>query len=468
MKLDLSGIRFLFISPDVAFLREQKNELTCHYKAEVLLGKNFSDANSILEAENPHVTICYFTSAQESWSFARLFQKTNPAGLLYFYGKENFKKQDLADSQWEPHKEQIKFLPEPVEWDKVFTEIHEKLSSRFTSLKNLSPAINQLQYYLLFRSEKMQRGLEFLPQMALTDYSLLITGESGTGKEMVARAVHSLSKRKEKPFVAVNCGAIPENLAESELFGYEKGAFTGANSTKKGKFELANRGTLLLDEIGDMPLHLQTKLLRILEDGQVFRVGSEKGFGVDVRVLAATNVHLQQKIEEKLFRSDLFYRLNILQIRIPPLRERKDDIGLLAWHFLQRVLSEIGFQAPYPYLTDDAIIELQAYPWYGNVRELRNFITQLAVLLPPRTRKIDGEKMKTTLSEFSSYFQNLSDNFTKAPPQDFFQIPLNKKLEEVKNLYIEKVLKLCNNNKTKAAKSLGISLRSLRQKQNEN
>ena len=465
MKTKLLGIRFLIISLDVSFLRSIKIQLQDR-GAEVFLSKNFLTAQSLLEEKNPQIAICYFTNKEEAVEFITIFQKLIPTGLLYFFGKDFIGEKLISKKDLNLFQEQVRFLLPPINWQKIFEQIQNELASRSTDLANLSPEIGKLQYYLLFRSKKMQQGLEFLPKMADTNYSVLITGESGTGKEMVARAIHSLSKRKNKPFIAINCGAIPENLVESELFGYEKGSFTGATATKKGKFELANHGTLLLDEIGDMPLHLQTKLLRILEDGQVFRVGSEKGFSVNIRVLAATNVQLHKKIKEKLFREDLFYRLNILRIQIPPLRERKEDISLLAWHFLQRVLSEINFPAPYPYLTDEAVIELQKYSWYGNVRELKNFMTQLAILLPQKTRKIDKQYIKNVLQNFSIDYSINKKNLSLEKEQDIFQISLDKTLNEAKNLYIEKVLQICNNNKTKASKSLGISLRSLRQKKN--
>ena len=288
-------------------------------------------------------------------------------------------------------------------------------------------------------------------------YSVLITGESGTGKEMVARAIHALSPRKEGPFVAVNCAAIPETLIEGELFGYEKGSFTGATGTKKGKFELANKGTLLLDEIGDMALQLQTRFLRVLEEGKVSRIGSERDIALDVRVIAATNNDLKQKIKEGLFREDLYYRLNILNIDLPSLRERKEDISLLAWHFLQRVLIEMNYKPPYPYLSQETIQLLEQHNWSGNVRELKNLMTQIAVLLPSGIRKIEPTRItKSLLQNISNQVQN----------EDLFQVTLGMSLEEVKDSYIQKILDSKKGNKTKAAKTLGISLRSLRQRTN--
>ena len=333
----------------------------------------------------------------------------------------------------------------------------KRLSSRFTQLVNIEPELQKLQYFLLFRSNKMKEGLKTLPRIAKTNYSVLIMGESGTGKEMVARAIHALSDRKEGAFVSVNCAAIPETLIESELFGYEKGSFTGATGVKKGKFELANKGTLLLDEIGDMPLQLQTRLLRVLEAGKVSRIGGERDITLDVRVIAATHNNLKQKIIDGLFREDLYYRLNILNIHLPPLRERKEDISLLAWNFLQRVLSEVNYKPPYPYLSQQSIQLLESHNWSGNVRELKNLMTQIAVLLPSGIRKIEAKMIKKAL------FQHVTRH---SQNEEMFQAALTMSLEEVKNGYIQKILDSKKGNKTKAAKSLGISLRSLRQKTN--
>ena len=461
MVISFSGIRFLLVSTDVNFLRNIKNKLKNTYSAEVFFCSNVKDAKLILEVETVHIAIFCLEDKDLVLEFTLFFQEiTSQQGLLYFLQKKNhFIDKNFLKNIPQFSLENINFLQEPVDWEEILAKLHLKIIERNTSLQTLNTETKQIQYYLLFQSQKMKENLEFLPRIANTDYSVLITGESGTGKEMVARAIHSISNRRNKSFVAVNCGAIPENLVESELFGHERGSFTGASATKKGKFEIAHKGTLLLDEIGDMPLHLQVKLLRILEEGQVYRVGSEKSISVDVRVLASTNVSLQQKIQEKLFREDLFYRLNILQIKIPPLRERKEDIGLLAWHFLQKVLSELDYPAPYPYLSDEAVAEIQQKTWKGNVRELKNFMTSLAVLLPPSVRRIESDYLKKALQKFS----NVSE-YQVHLPENSFITSLDKTLEEIKDLYIEEIIALCKNNKTKAAKSLGISVRSLRQK----
>ena len=455
MKKILSGIHFLVISTETSLLRQIKNKLKEKEKAEVFLATSLLQAKQILEKESLHVVFFDYdlVNGKDALDFLNLFQELSTDGLCYFYTKKaNYKgafeviKAGATD-----------FLTQPIDWDNLFQTISQKLSSRFTQLVSLEPELQDLQYFLLFRSRKMKEGLKTLPRISETNYSVLITGESGTGKEMVARAIHALSPRKTGSFVAVNCAAIPETLIESELFGYEKGSFTGATGTKKGKFELANKGTLLLDEIGDMPLQLQTRFLRVLEGGKVSRIGGEKDISLDVRVIAATHTDLKQKIAEGLFREDLYYRLNILNIALPSLRERKEDISLLAWHFLQRVLIEVNYKPPYPYLSQETIQLLEQHNWSGNVRELKNLMTKIAVLLPSGIRKIEPARIKKSLFQYiSKQVQN----------ENLFQVPLGMSLEEVKDAYIQKILDSKKGNKTKTAKILGISLRSLRQRTN--
>ncbi len=227
-------------------------------------------------------------------------------------------------------------------------------------------------------SKGIQDIFRFIERIALSDISVLICGESGTGKELVAHAIHRQSQRKNNPFVVVNCGAIPENLLESELFGHEKGAFTGAYTQKKGKFELAHTGTLFLDEIGELVANLQVKLLRFLQDRKIERVGSNQSIEVDVRIVAATNRDLKQDIENRLFREDLYYRLKVVPLEIPPLRERKDDIIPLAQYFLKKYCREN--HKPLISLSSGAEAALLQHPWPGNVRELENLINRAVVL----------------------------------------------------------------------------------------
>ncbi|MEW6659599.1 MAG: sigma-54 dependent transcriptional regulator [Thermodesulfobacteriota bacterium] len=229
-------------------------------------------------------------------------------------------------------------------------------------------------------SEAVRRLREQLRIVAPTNASVLITGENGTGKELVARALHAFSLRAHKPFVEVNCAAIPEDLIESELFGHEKGAFTGATSRRQGKFDQAHEGTLFLDEIGDMSLKTQAKILRILEEQRFERVGGSRPLQVDVRVVAATNKNLAEEIQRGTFREDLYHRINVIPLHVSPLRERREDIPLLAKHFLQELAREN--ETPAKTLTPRALEALTNLPWPGNVRELKNFIWRLAILTP--------------------------------------------------------------------------------------
>ncbi|HMA22307.1 MAG TPA: sigma-54 dependent transcriptional regulator, partial [Gemmatimonadaceae bacterium] len=235
---------------------------------------------------------------------------------------------------------------------------------------------------LIGQSSGIREVLVKIEQMAPVSSTVMIEGESGTGKELVARAIHRLSPRRNKPFIAVNVGALPETLIESELFGHEKGAFTGAAERRLGRFELANNGTLFLDEIGEVPAATQVKLLRVLEDGEVTRVGGTSPINVDVRVVAATNQPLRQLVEEGSFRADLYYRLNVLSIYLPPLRERPDDIPLLVRKFV-REFSQ-AHERPFHGISAEAMQLLVGYQWPGNVRELRNLVESMVVLAPGR------------------------------------------------------------------------------------
>ncbi len=257
----------------------------------------------------------------------------------------------------------------------------------------------------------MQRIFETLEQVIPTSSNILLRGESGTGKGLIAEIIHCNSPRRDKPFMSINCSAIPEQLLESELFGYRKGAFTGAVTDKTGLIVLADGGTLFLDEIGDMPLSLQAKLLKVIESGEVFPLGDTKPRHVDIRIIAATNKNLEEMMREGTFREDLYYRLNVIEILIPPLRERKDDIPPLVMHFIRK-FSEQN-KKPVKNIDDRAMKALLEYPWYGNVRELSNVIERAVVLcktdtitledLPEKVRHpstVSSTTLKDTLSEF--------------------------------------------------------------------
>jgi len=251
----------------------------------------------------------------------------------------------------------------------------------------------QLRYGIIGESPAIVEAIEQLLQVAPTDLTVLITGETGTGKDVFARAIHGLSPRRKAPFISVNCGAIPETLLESELFGHEKGAFTGAVEQRKGFFEVADGGTIFLDEIGEMPLGTQVKLLRVLESGEFTRLGSTKVITVNVRVIAATNRDLAYEVRQGMFREDLYYRLNAVHLHLPPLRKRPEDIPLLVEYFAAKVAERIG--ATYEGIDDDAIFLLQQHNWRGNIRELRNLVETLVTI--GHGRRITAEDVRRYL-----------------------------------------------------------------------
>jgi len=302
---------------------------------------------------------------------------------------------------------------------------------------------------IVSKNEKMINIFEVIKKVAPYKSTILITGESGTGKELIARALHYSSDRSQRPFIPVNCGAIPENLLESELFGHVKGAFTDAIRTKKGLFEEADGGTLFLDEIGELPTQLQVKLLRVLQDGEIRRVGESKSIQIDVRIISATAKDLTKEVNEGRFREDLFYRLNVLPIYIPPLRERKEDIPLLVPHFINKYSQSMN--KPVVGITSKALDALMDYKWYGNVRELENTIERAIVLT-------DRENIE--LENLPIEIQNFQDQIQLIPlAEEEYSIKKASKFLET-NL-IKKALKKTKGNHTHAARLLEISHRAL-------
>jgi two-component system nitrogen regulation response regulator GlnG len=273
----------------------------------------------------------------------------------------------------------FEYLPKPFDVNEVRQLLRRFREQAANAPKHqqTAPANSSL---IMGRSPAMQQLFRTLAKVAPTDLTVLITGESGTGKELVAQELHQRSKRSDSPFIAINTAAIPAELLEAELFGHDKGAFTGADKARQGRFVQAHGGTLFLDEIGDMPAALQSKLLRVLETGKVQPVGSREERAVDVRLLAATHQDLQEKIHGGLFREDLYYRLNVIPVHIPPLRERPDDIPELAERFLQQAARELALDSPV--LADDAVTLLMQHRWDGNVRELKNVMRRLTILTP--------------------------------------------------------------------------------------
>ncbi|WP_340268209.1 nitrogen regulation protein NR(I) [Sphingobium mellinum] len=287
----------------------------------------------------------------------------------------------------------FEYLPKPFDLNELARAVSDALShGKAEDGEGVSSGLPHDGLPLVGRSPAMQEVYRTVARVLSNDLSILVLGESGTGKELVAEAIHSLGQRRTKPFVAINMAAIPRELIEAELFGYEKGAFTGAHARTAGKFEQAQGGTLFLDEIGDMPMEAQTRLLRVLQSGEVTTVGGSKPVRVDVRIIAATNKDLPRLIEENRFRQDLYYRLNVVPIALPALRERREDVILLARHFLDRAAQE---GLPRKSLSDDAAQLLMAYHWPGNVRELQNLMQRLAVL--SRENVIAADMLRNSL-----------------------------------------------------------------------
>jgi len=302
-------------------------------------------------------------------------------------------------------------------------------------------------------SEGMTKIFEVIKKVAPSTTTILITGETGTGKELVANAIHNNSPRRKNPFIKINCSAIAENLMESELFGYEKGAFTGAVSSKAGRFELAHKGTLFLDEVGEVPKDMQVKLLRVIQDQEFERVGGLQTIKVDVRIITATNRNLMQDVKDGRFREDLYYRLNVLPIHVPPLRERTEDIPPLTAFFIQKFNKKLDRHVRG---LDPAVSELfSTYDWPGNIRELENLIERLVLMTQGETIRLGDVPQELVAAAAASVVLRAADQ--KKPFKDV----IREKTEEVERQMIIRVLEECEGNISKAAKQLGLSRKGL-------
>ncbi|MBA4356676.1 MAG: sigma-54-dependent Fis family transcriptional regulator [Desulfovibrio sp.] len=348
------------------------------------------------------------------------------------------------------------FLTKPVDQGELFRAVAKgldraRLLDENRALRELARR-PELDRSLVGASPPMQRLKEAIAAVAVSDYTVLVRGESGTGKELVAANIHRLSSRAAKPFVTVNCPAIPEHLLESELFGHVKGAFTGADKARRGLFVAAGGGSILLDEIGDIPMTVQTKLLRVLQEHEVRPVGSSDTVRIDVRILATTNQNLEGRITAGLFRQDLFYRLNVLTVTPPPLRERREDIPLLAAHFLDQSCREL--RLPPKTLGPEAVACLAARPWPGNVRELQNFVRRLAVFCPAS---------QVELSHLRLAGDGPAGGCGPAPADPLAPYKQAKAhvLDEFTRSYVEQVLERTGGNVSEAARVSGIERVSL-------
>lgn len=484
--IGLSGVYVLLVDNDTNSLRILRRALE-NKGAKVRLAGNLAKAHQVISQKLVHSMVVEASLKEGSGlELIQHFKSVFPSGSFFLMST-----QKVISSVKELSIEGIDdFFVKPVDTESLIRRIKDTTQVDNSSISTLDPLTELLRPYLIFRSPLMRRGLMILPKLAASGHSVLITGETGTGKEMVARAVHGLSSYANGPFVAVNCGAIPESLIEGELFGHEKGSFTGAQTMHRGKFELARNGTLFLDEIGEMPLALQARLLRVLEEQQFYRIGGEKPISINLRIVAATQVNLEKAVEDKLFREDLYYRLNVLRVHIPALKDRVEDIPLLAWNFLERAFTELNRRKPYPVLSDETINALIQQPWKGNVRELKNIMTRLAVLLPNNTQLITSDYLTAYFPEkmFDTdnpqhqptfpVYDTASENVERLPQNNVIEVasipteegvfvPVGTTLKDAEEMIIRKTLHHTNGNRTKAAKILGIGLRTIRRKVNE-
>jgi two-component system nitrogen regulation response regulator GlnG len=371
----------------------------------------------------------------------------------------------------------FEYLPKPFDIGNLVAAVQRSLARRRARPAEEPAGELDEPLPIIGRSPAMQEVYRIVARLAGTDLTVLIAGESGTGKELVARALHDFGKRRAGPFVAVNMAAIPKDLIESELFGHEKGAFTGAVARRAGRFEQAEGGTLFLDEIGDMPLDAQTRLLRVLQQGEFVPVGGTTPIRTNVRIVAASHRDLAQMVSQGLFREDLFYRLNVVPIRLPPLRERTEDIPALAQHFLAKARAE---GLPAKILAPGAVARLKAHSWPGNVRELENLIRRLAVLYSEETieeaiieRELAGARGRSTEEpgaeggepDLARAVERFLDRFFRAydqsgPPAAVY----DRVLREIERPLITRTLQLTRGNQLKAADILGLNRNTLRKK----
>jgi DNA-binding NtrC family response regulator len=344
------------------------------------------------------------------------------------------------------------FLQKPFSLDHLTALINKVLNVQSLRAENqrLKEALDERYQFdnIVGRSASMREIFHTVIRVAPTRTTVLLAGESGVGKDMIARAIHQHSPRKNGPFVKINCTALPENLMESELFGYEKGAFTGANASKPGKFEQADKGTVFLDEIGDVPTNIQVKLLRVLQEREFERLGSNVTRSVDVRVVAATNVDLRAALEQGRFREDLYYRLNVVPISVPPLRERKEDIPFLAMHFVKKLAKDLGSSVEQ--ISPAAMDRLVAYSWPGNVRELENTIERSMVLAGGNLLEPDDIRIENIRQPAAAITQQQA------------LLPEGVTLEQWEQNMIREAMRRANGNKSQAARILGLTRNALR------
>ena len=414
-----------------------------------------SDGREGLESalkEEPDIVLCDIRMPRaDGLEFLDEYRKNNGQALVITitaYGSNELAVEAMQKGAYD-------YLPKPFTTAEVVltlrkAEEREKLRREVTRLRKRVKA-DQRYPEIVAKSAGMREALELSTKVAQHPSTVLVTGESGTGKELIARLTHTASPRASQPFVPINCGAIPENLLESELFGHVKGAFTGAHVDREGLFEEADGGTLFLDEIGELPAQLQVKLLRALQEGEIRRVGASTPLKVDVRIIAATARDLEQEVREGTFRSDLYYRINVVRIHIPPLRQRTEDIPFLTRHFIERFAKQLGINVSG--FEPAAMKLLLAHPWYGNVRQLENVVERAMVLSEGPT------VVPADLPDFIRHPETAVEGPLESLPAD--ELSIKKQTAELEHRLISRALQVTDGNRTKAADLLDLSYRAL-------
>lgn len=441
----------ILVIDDETNVRTSIEEMLEEHGYEVFTASSAEEAFELLKTSVPELTICDIQMPGMSGLDAfRILRKSHPKMPVIIMTGFGTTQTAIEATKLGAFDYQLK----PFDPDEMLQTVERALESvrlmqRQVQIDPRTPPVTE--DAIIGQSLCMQEVYKAIGRVAQTDASVLIRGDTGTGKELVARAIYQHSRRQQMPMLMVNCVAIPDTLLEAELFGHEKGAFTGANARRIGKFEQADGGTLFLDEIGDIPLMTQAKLLRVLQERRFERIGSNETIHVDVRILAATNRNLEEAIAEGKFREDLFHRLNVVTIRIPPLCERRDDIDRLANYFLRRFSQEL--QIAVPPISEDALRVLRNYHWPGNVREMEHCIHR--ALIFTQGYPVQKEDVLQALEQSGS---------SETPPAQLGNseaIRVGMTLDEVEKQFIQMTLSYTNGNKKEAAKMLGISRRAI-------
>ena len=461
----------LIVDPEADFLDWARHQLAAE-DVRVITAETSEDAFKLFCSEDPLVVITEMRLGTHSGLelLARL-RKRDPNALVIITGALGTTQSVIESMRLGAfdfvRKEQLPFNL------KIVIDAALKAAAEMRRAQPFEPSltVEQHQDSIVGQSAAMQEVFKMVGRISNSDASVMITGESGSGKELVARAIHQYSARHDRPFLAINCAAIPENLLESELFGHEKGSFTGASAQRIGRFEQCDGGTLFLDEIGDMPLSLQSKLLRVLQDGTFSRVGGNQTIRTDVRIVAATNKNLEAEVTGKKFREDLFYRLNVVRLHLPPLRGRREDIRLLAEYFLKRIAAQK--LKPQLQLSTESVEVLEAYPWPGNVRELENTMQRAAVLatsdvLLPKDLPLGQTSVLTNVRTAAATAPTTAPAgldeaaallFAAAAAQPGLEL-----LPWLEQEFTRRAMESTGNNQVRAAKLLGITRATLRKR----